>query len=210
MLPSALTRLFSAPALPAGLQPLLVTELFLPTGRLIACDPVAFSQPQPFRQTCPPGYYPVYVHVMPEEDRIAYAEMRLREAPVSRWELAVTAQQDPASLGSDELFGYPVSAGLGCFMDYATLAQIDQHDADLQAELGDEYISYYDDYVDGLLYSADGSHQHYVLQPYPDKENNVAVFQSGYGDGVYATYVGLDDQNQPVKFVTEFIDADNA
>jgi hypothetical protein len=80
------------------------------------------------------------------------------------------------------------------------------HDADLQAELGDSYISYYDNYVDDLLYRAEANYLYCTLQPYANQENNVAVFHSGYGDGVYATYVGLAEHNQPVKFITEFID----
>ncbi|PJJ61011.1 DUF4241 domain-containing protein [Hymenobacter chitinivorans] len=204
---TTLARLFSDSAHLTALTPHLVTELFLPTGQLLACDPVAYSHPQPFRQTFAPGRYPVYIHQLPEDSCIAYAEVRLREAPVSRWEMAVTAQQNLTSLAPGEIFGYPVSAGLGCFMDHATLALVEQHDADLQAELGDEYVSYYDDYVDDLLYPESGSQQYCTLQPYPAQANNVAVFQSGYGDGFYATYVGLDEQDQPVKFITEFIDA---
>jgi hypothetical protein len=205
---STIDRLFSDSTHLSTLRPQLVTELFLPTGHLVACDPVAYFNPQPFRQTCPPGRYPVYVHLLPEEERVAYAELRLREAPISRWELAVTTQQDPSTLAADEFFGYPVSAGLGCFMDQTTVTLLDQHDADLQAELGDNYISYYDDYVDDLLYTAEADHLYCTLQPYANQENNVAVFHSGYGDGVYATYAGLDEHNQPVKFVTEFIAAE--
>lgn len=210
MLPATLMRLFSAAAPPAGLQAFLVTELALPTGQVLACDPVADDTDVPFRQTCPPGRYPVYAHVLPGLACVAYAELRLREVPVSRWELAVTAQQDPASLEPDEIFGYPVSAGLGCFMDSATRALLTQHDDDLQAELGDDYSSYYDDYVDDLLYPDARGRQYCTLQPYPAQPNNVAVFQSGYGDGFYATYVGFDAHDQPVKFVTEFIDADGS
>ncbi|MCR5886612.1 DUF4241 domain-containing protein [Hymenobacter sp. J193] len=204
---TSLTRLFSDSTHLTKLQPLLVTELFLPTGKLLACDPVAYSDPQPFRQPFLPGCYPVYIHLLPADQCIAYAELRLREGTVSRWELAVTARQDPASLAPGEIFGYPVSAGLGCFMDHSTLALVNRHDADLQAELGDAYVSYYDDYVDDLLYPAAGSQPYCTLQPYPSQENNVAVFQSGYGDGFYATYFGLNAHDQPVKFVTEFIDA---
>ena len=200
------THLFSGYGHPTTLQQLHVTDLLLPTGHLVACDPVAYFEPQPFRQTCPPGRYQVYVHLLPKEERLAYAELRLRDAPISRWELAVTAQQDPSTLAADEVFGYPVSAGLGCFMDQTTVALLDQHDADLQAELGDQYISYYDNYVDDLLYTAEADYLYCTLQPYANQENNVAVFHSGYGDGVYATYAGLDEHGQPVKFITEFID----
>lgn len=172
------------------------------------CDPLVYFDPQSFTRTCPPGRYSVYLHLLPTEGRIAYAELRLSTVAVARWEMAVTAEQDLATLAADEIFGYPVSAGVGCFMDVATVALLDRHDADLQARLGDDYISYYDDYVaDHLENDAMAGHEHCLLQPYPDQENNAAVFQSCYGDGFYATYVGLDAAGQPVKFVTEFIDA---
>lgn len=206
---TTLARLFSAAAGPiSGLRTLELPGLWLLTGHLVACDPLAYFNPQPFTRACPPGRYSVFLHLLPTEGRIAYAELRLNEADVSRWEMAVMAGQDPATLAADEIFGYPVSAGLGCFMDATTVALLDQHDADLQAQLGDEYISYYDDYMADELENNDlAGHEHCLLRPYIDQENNVAVFQSGYGDGFYATYVGLDAADQPVKFVTEFINA---
>lgn len=210
---TTLERLFAfAAGSPSGLRPLELPGLWLPTGRVVACDPLAYSNPQPFTRACPPGRYPVFLHLLPTEGRIAYAELRLTPAAVVRWEMAVTAQQDPTTLAADEIFGYPVSAGLGCFMDATTVALLDQHDADLQAQLGDNYVSYFDDYVDDELYSdqAHAGYEHCLLRPYADQENNVAVFQSGYGDGFYATYVGLDAAGQPVKFVTEFIEAEDA
>ena len=206
---TALARLFSSAASPlGGLRTLALPGLWLPTGRLVACDPLAYFNPQPFTRACLPGRYAVFLHLLPAEGRVAYAELRLGTAEVARWEMAVTPGQDPATLAAGEIFGYPVSAGLGCFMDATTVALLDQHDADLQARLGDDYISYYDDYLaEHLDNAALAGHEHCLLQPYADQKNNVAVFQSGYGDGFYATYVGLDAADQPVKFVTEFIDA---
>ena len=205
---TTLAHLFSAAPGPAsGLRTLKLPGLVLPTGRLVACDPLAYFSPQPFTRLCPPGRYAVYLHLLPTEGRIAYAELRLSPAAVASWELAVTAGQDPATLAADEIFGYPVSAGLGCFMDETTVALLDQHDADLQAQLGSNYISYYDDYVaEQLENDALAGHKHCLLRPYADQENTVAVFQSGYGDGFYPTYVGLGAAGQPVKFITEFID----
>jgi hypothetical protein len=209
---TTLERLFSAEAGPiSGLRTLELPGLWLPTGRVVACDPLAYFNPQPFTRACPPGRYSVFLHLLPEEGRIAYAELRLSPAAVARWEMAVVAGQDPATLVADEIFGYPVSAGLGCFMDATTVALLDQHDADLQTQLGDDYISYYDDYMaEQLENDAFAGHEHCLLQPYADQPNNVAVCQSGYGDGFYATYLGLDAAGQPVKFVTEFIAVANA
>lgn len=207
---TTLERLFSSTTgLIGGLHTVaLPGGLWLPTGHVVACDPLAYFNPQPFTRTCPPGCYSVFLHLLPGEDRIAYAELQLGPAAVVRWEMAVMAGQDPATLAANEIFGYPVSAGLGCFMDATTVALLDQHDADLQAQFGDDYVSYYDDYMAEQLEDGDfAGHEHCLLQPYPDQDNNVAVFQSGYGDGFYATYVGLDAAGQPVKFVTEFIEA---
>jgi hypothetical protein len=206
-----LERLFSAAGPVGRLTTLELPNLWLPTGRVVACDPLAYFNPQPFTCGCPPGRYSVFLHLLPGEGRIAYAELQLGSAAVARWEMAVVAGQDPATLAADEIFGYPVSAGLGCFMDATTVPLLDQHDADLQAQLGDDYISYYDDYMAEQLENDDlAGHEHCLLRPYPDQENTVAVFQSGYGDGFYATYVGLDAAGQPVKFVTEFIEPEDA
>ncbi|MFD1875708.1 DUF4241 domain-containing protein [Hymenobacter bucti] len=209
---STITQLFADSATPTGnLRTLELPGLVLPTGHLVACDPLAHCDPQPFTQACPAGRYPVYLHRLPTENRIAYAELRLSLATVVRWELAVTAEQDPATLAADEIFGYPVSAGLGCFMDHPTVALLAQHDVDLEVQLGDDYVSYYDDYLaEHLENDALAGSEHCLLQPYADQENQVAVFQSGYGDGFYPTYVGLDAAGQPVKFVTEFIDVATA
>jgi hypothetical protein len=208
---NSVTRLFSsAVGSSNGRRTLELPGLWLPTGHVVACDPLAHQNPQPFTRTCPPGCYSVFLHLLPNENRIAYAELRLSPTSVARWEMAVVADQDPATLAADEIFGYPVSAGLGSFMDATTVPLLDQHDASLQAQLGDDYISYYDDYLaEHLENDALTGHEHCLLQPYPDQPNNVAVFQSGYGDGFYATYVGLDAAGQPVKFVTEFIDIAN-
>ena len=205
---NTLARFFASAAGPAdGLRTVELPGLWLPTGRVVACDPLAYFNPQPFTRPCPPGRYAVLLHLLPAEGRIAYAELQLRSEAVVRWEMAVTAGQDLATLATGEIFGYPVSAGLGCFMDATTVALLDRHDADLQAQLGDDYISYYDDFVaDELENKAFAGHEHCLLQPYADHDNNVAVFQSGYGDGFYPTYVGLNAAGQPVKFVTEFID----
>ncbi|MBO2007611.1 DUF4241 domain-containing protein [Hymenobacter negativus] len=207
---TTVSRLFSSTAGPIrGLRTLELPGLWLPTGHVVACDPLVYFNPQPFTRNCPPGRYSVFLHLLPDEGLIAYAELRISSATAVHWEQAVNAGQNLDTLEADEIFGYPVDAGLGCFMDQTTVALLDQHDADLQAQLGDQYISYFDNYVDDELFTGPTAtgHDYCLLQPYAHRENNAAVFQAGYGDGFYATYVGLDAAGQPVKFVTEFIEA---
>ena len=42
--------------------------------------------------------------------------MRFAEGRPDHWELAVLPGQDTATLKDGEIFGYPVDAGLGCYM----------------------------------------------------------------------------------------------
>jgi hypothetical protein len=40
--------------------------------------------------------------------------------------------------------------------------------------------------------------------PDATKPDNVAIFSSGWGDGVYTTYVGLDEHGEVVCLLTDF------
>lgn len=207
----AVIRLFSAAAGPgAALLAEELPSLWLPTGRLVACDPAAHAQPRPFAPAVPPGAYPVFVHRSPDYSyALAYAELRVRLVPVVRWELALTAGQDAAILGPGEVFGYSVDTGLGCFLDAQTLALLPAHEADLRARLGLGYANYYDNFLAPALARAQPPRQAATLPLYAGQPDNLAVFESGEGDGYYATYAGFGADGQVVRFVTEFLDVDN-
>lgn len=207
----AVARLFSAPDAPGpALRSELLPPLWLPTGRLVACDPVAHAAPLPFTRTVPPGHYPVLVHTDPDyEPAIAYAELRVRPASVVRWEPALTAGQNAALLDPAEFFGYPVDTGLGCFLDAQTLEQLPTHEAALRASLGTRYANYFDSFLAPALHRAQPRRLAATLSLYPGQPANLAVFEAGEGDGTYATYVGLGADGCPVRFVTEFLDVDN-
>ena len=53
--------------------------------------------------------------------------------------------QDINSLKNDEFFGYPVDAGLGCYMDAETYALIQEREKQVQADKATSDINYYDD-----------------------------------------------------------------
>ncbi|GAB3637159.1 DUF4241 domain-containing protein [Hymenobacter arcticus] len=205
-----ITRLFSAAEGPGvALLSDELPPLWLPTGRLVACDPAAHAAPLPFAHAVAPGAYPVFVHRAPDYDyALAYAELRVRPAPAVRWEMALTAGQDAATLGPEELFGYPVDTGLGCFLDAQTLVLLPAHEAALAARLGVRSANYYDHFLAPALSRAAPGRRAATLPLYPGEPANLAVFEAGEGDGYYATYVGLDAAGQPVRFVTEFLDVD--
>lgn len=100
-------------------------ELVLPTGKMIACDPLAnLYDSLPVTKTVNPGKYPGLICVAKTErsgDRYAFAKLELSRDRAVRWEMALTDQQDIGQLKEDsEYYGFPIDAGLGCFCDSET------------------------------------------------------------------------------------------
>ncbi len=174
-------------------------DLVAPTGEIIACDPLTAIEPTPFAQRIAPGRYPVFASMAAlanGDQRVAAVMLRLRDAPVARWDLARLAGQEEITLQPDEFFGYSVDAGVGCFMDLATADALDtRYEADesydealidaLEANRAQEW-----DYANVTLDEATGA--------------NLILFASGWGDGVYASYWGYDASDAAVCLVTDF------
>lgn len=168
-----------------------IGTLSLPTGKIVACDPLVFPDSEPFALTVRPGAYPVCLHIVhfgPDHLRTAYAILRFKNSFPVRWEMATIAGQDLAVLKEDEFFGYSVDAGTGCFMDVEAanlLAGMEDGD-----KFYDEVIEpVYDEWADIQL---NGSGL------------NLILFHSGWGDGAYPSYWGYDGSGEVVCLVTDF------
>jgi hypothetical protein len=100
-----------------------IGSLELPTGRLVACDPVEHPEAEPLVHTLPPGTNPVHLTVAELRDitRLAYASIHLSPTPATTWKLALAVGEDSPTRAGDSA-GYQVLSGVGCFMD-ATVAQ---------------------------------------------------------------------------------------
>ncbi len=170
----------------------------LPNGTVIAADPLVQPEREAFTRRVEPGDYPVTLYQA--QGRVALAELRFADGTPARWELALVPGQDIASLKAGEVFGYPVDGGLGCFMDPAARAAMARRDAQEQKQAG--YSNYYDDVLASEL--KDSNLNWVMHRPLPDDPARVAVFSSGWGDGVYPSYWGLDAAGQPLRLVTDF------
>ncbi len=173
-------------------------DLVMPTGQIFACDPFLVSPEEgPFTRTVPPGRYPVLVNVARMEsydERVAYAIVRVADTPPVRWELALLPDHDASEPGDDESFGYGVDSGTGCLMDALAAERLAE-----RAQDGDNQD------IEELMvktYVHTWAWVNYVLDP--DTGANVIAFSSGYGDGVYPSYWGLDDAGAAVCLVTDF------
>lgn len=178
----------------------------LTSGRIVAADPLAQPDRAALAKTVPVGEYPVRLYEA--FGRVAAASMRFADGKPDHWELATVPGQDVGTLKDDEIFGYPVDAGLGGYMDADTLALIGQREEQVQAQKPDSDVNYYDDVVASEL---DANKGVYALhRPIAGKKGNVAIFWSGWGDGFYPVFWGLDKNEHPLVLLTDFQVTENA
>nr|WSZ97701.1 DUF4241 domain-containing protein [Streptomyces sp. NBC_00857] len=180
--------------------------LSLPSGRVIAMEPSCFGEDDPaemaFTEQVRPGTYPVVLIVVnligPDgEDRgnsrVAAARLEIRDAPVATWELAVTPGDDLDELEDDEVFGYPVDAGTGCFVDAQTFGALGDDE-----EFAEEVLSARFD-RDPRIPATDP-----ITMPVGDDDHALIAFSTGWGDGSYSTWIGRTADGDVACFLTDF------
>jgi hypothetical protein len=174
--------------------------LDVPTGEIVAADPLVTPDRPPFARKVAPGRYPVVLYRA--QGRTALAMLRFASGAPVRWELATVAGQDVATLKDDEIFGYPVDAGTGCFMDKAAYPLMLEREK-REIATGAANFNYYDDVL-AKDYPGERDGEFVLHVPLPESPLNVAVFSSGWGDGFYASFWGLDASGEPLVLMTDF------
>lgn len=179
-------------------KPQLLGDLGLPTGRIVASDPLVFFDQPPFVAEVPPGRYEVIVSVASianVERVVAFAMLKFGSLDrIASWKHLETHQWPGGPGGQTSHYG--VDSGTGCFMDLATQTHLSEL---LQDPAYDEFFCeelqkpYSSDKFCWLNHTLAGH-----------IENNVIAFTSGWGDGGYSTYAGIDSANKPACFITDF------
>lgn len=182
--------------LPAG-------DLVLPSGRIIATDPCYLDRPDdtpPFVRTIPPGCYPVWLALArkasdaPWAERVACMVLHLSDGPAVQWEPALRPDERLAELPPRHFYGHGVDSGNACFVDAAVIAGLDP---EMRREL----------YTDGVVgaHERAGWHTRFVHVPIPGSSAaNLIACSSGYGDGFYPSWWGIDETGDPCTLATDF------
>ncbi|VTR96275.1 Putative uncharacterized protein OS=Streptomyces pristinaespiralis ATCC 25486 GN=SSDG_04266 PE=4 SV=2: DUF4241 [Gemmata massiliana] len=166
-----------------------VGRLVVTSGRIVVCDPNYGSGHEPLARSVPVGTYPVLLSSA--NDRIACAMLRIRDIEPVLWEMAVWPGQNPADLEGDQFYGYGVDAGTGAFLDADQNQYLDK--------LADEAL------FDGTRIPGDPFSGEWAERVLAEKTGgNLIAFSSGYGDGRYPSYWGLDERGDAVCLVTDF------
>ena len=173
-----------------------VGNLDVPSGKIMACDPGTLSPHDAksftFEQVVPKGQHPVFISmatVGPEHKRVAAAKVQFSNEKVTRWEMALRAGQRIQDLKQNEMSGYGVDCGTGCFADPSIFNGLRDNEYDEKT-------------TDKLFQDMDEHGGDWGSLSLP-KGNLIAV-HSGWGDGFYASYFGLDSSGRPVCLVTDF------
>ena len=171
-----------------------IGRLRLPTGRIVAGDPLADPGVQPFARTLEPGEYPVRLAIgrlASGEELLAAAWVAFSDAPVVTW-LGATFKGSGTTPKFGKAIAHIVDSGHSAFLspEAATV---------LVAKLED------DDYSDAIyeLIRANPSGDAAVLS-WPEHPTLNAVVFSTDSDGVYPSYWGDDAAGRPVVLLTDF------
>jgi hypothetical protein len=177
-----------------------VGSLSFEDGRLVVADPYLMDEePAPIVQELLSRPYDVMaatVEVGPDHPRIAAAMLVSGIDAIVAWEMAHWPGQDPASLGSEEFVGYGVDAGTGCFASPAAAKVAGRV---LAADGG-----MLEDPISRALFSGPPAAGAAVIAP-EEGAPPVAVFSSGWGDGLYPTWLGLNQHGDVAVAITDFL-----
>lgn len=193
-----------------------IGEINLPTGEILACDPlVDLEDAKTFIQKVPIGKYPVKIVVVPSKeygDRYACVKVEFSKNKPIVYELAVTGvEEEMDTAAEDEFYGFGVDAGMGCVVDKKTQEEYIKYWKKLEEE--EEVDNPYDDIFENLLAESAKKYPKYQREYgdwanwiIPNTELNIPIFASGWGDGVYPSYFGYDKNGELCGFYIHFID----
>ena len=156
--------------------------LYLPSGRLVACDPLLGKQKRPFIQTVLPGRYPVDLSLGQDTgdgiERIIFARVLItNKAPVV-WVKALDEGADVRDASGD--FGLLAKSGTIALMDLQTSNRIQL-----------DTLTGLDDFLDKLVGNYRPKRSWY-LQTFTE-DHNALFFTSTVGDQPVPTYFAVDD-----------------
>lgn len=177
-----------------------IGRLSLPGGRLVAGDPyVTEDEREQFVQRLGAQEVEVIAAravIAEDHERVAALVLRVGSRPILEWAMATVPGQDVSTIEGEEVFGYGVDAGTGAFGSVEAMQTAERV---LDADDG-----MLEDPVSTALLSDGGNTRSAVVIAPEAGAVPVAVCSSGWGDGVYPTWLGLDESGDVMVVVTDF------
>jgi hypothetical protein len=178
-------------------------DVHLPTGRVTACDPLGDpTEVHPFTVTIPAGTYPLYAWVavlsrdgVEQQRRVAALQLEVSDQAVARYEMALTAGQNPAELDADEFFGFPTAAAAATLADLTAIHGLAEW----------EFSRIDATYIPAQMPTAPVPGGIYSAVTDEATGANVTAVSPGWGDGAYPTFIGYTGSGAVASVVTDFM-----
>ena len=168
--------------------------LSVTSGKIIAADPASIHKVQPFEHNFPIGNFPVELAIVKKDadERVAYARIMFNDNNIKEWKYALKPDQEDLPISDSKLLGYRVDSGIGMFIDMDGINQF----KGLNPE----------DYWEAIFMDkfAKNHRSSWSYMNYNLNQNNLIAFSTGFGDGVYGTYIGIDKAGQICQLLTDF------
>ena len=195
-------------------------EVTLPTGKIIVNDPLGqylALDNSPYFVETPKGNFPIKASIISYEDDgdaenlIACVKITFKDEKPTRYEEALKGIESIEDLNEGEFFGFASESGLATIVDFGAKETFTNFIDEVEAK--DENL--YDDYFAPLFIenvknnpayqSEDGD---WINWNIPNTEYKAPIFQAGFGEGVYPSYFGYNENGDVVAFYIQFIDAE--
>jgi hypothetical protein len=195
------------------IEKLEIGKLNVPSGQIVICDPLVYSETPPLNKKVKPGTYPIKIYIAKTKDsgdRYAIAKLEFSDKKAKKWVMALRAEDDINELTDEaDYFGFPVDAGLGAFFDYQSGKKYQKFESDFMKSNPEGNL--YDDFF-AAEFKKNAKDQNdlsdygdWINFQLPNSKLNITMFQSGYGDGSYPSYWGIDENGEIVSLVIDFL-----
>ena len=201
---------------------LTVGTVDVPSGKVICADPLDYLEGEHIfapvlKREIPKGSYPAEVSICRHDNigiRMCTARLKIKDTKAVRYELAESEEDSAAMICSDGvLHGFPVDAGMMCFID-AGAAKNYQSFFDKWHKENPDKNNYYD-YFKAFFEESDKKLPAYQREggdfiewANPDTGERMVQIASGFGDGFYQSFWGIDDIGEICELVVPLVDPD--
>lgn len=181
-------------------------HLLVPSGELVACDPLTYLDTEPFALQLTPGSYPVLLFgaELRDDTRLAYVMVEVSDEETVRWERArVQSDAHPSLLDGPDA-GFPVESDVACFLDAHTAGVLLNYTQSLMEEDELERAArgaMSRQQKQGLRWANLNLRRHLDIATAEDM--NLVLFEPGNGSGLFETWIGLDRDDQITHIVTD-------
>ncbi len=182
------------------LRTVSVGDLELPSGRLVAFDPLVAPETEPFEHEVEPGTYPVELVIaeMRDEARLAYAVIRFADHMATRWQVAwVDGEEDEVEVGEGP-GGFHVESSIVCLADERAAGRI----IDIENIDGEEEFERLIRHALRRGLRGGSPYGHAVVELPVTDSGNLPTFEAD--PGIYTSHWGFDSSGELSMFVVDF------